>query len=744
MIGRPGPERVAVASLFCVIFGAVAADWSAAAEPRVWRLEGFTARKAGELENISLEWDGSIALAPRMEVVQKWPSAQVWALARDSRGVLYAGTGNDGLLIAIEPGKNPVTLLDAEEPVVQAVLVDRSGRVIAATSPGGKVYRVEGPGKAQTLFDPPETYIWALAQTAKGELLVATGDPAAVYRVGAGGQAEAILKSEERHFRCLAVGPAGDIYAGTAENAYLYRITPQGEAYVLYDAPGREISALAVDSKGTIYASAIGGPPGPTPEAPAAPAPAQEQEAPEADVTVTVTASAPGDEDAPTAGAAKGAQPKPKSGGARNTDIYRIHPDGYPEALWRSATEVVYGLAVDARGDLLAAAGEPAAVLRINARGKAGEWARLDGAQATHLLPAGEREWIVATSNLGSVVRLGPALATQGTYTSPVKDAEIFSSWGRLRRQAEVPSGSALEIEARSGNTQTPGDTWSGWRAVRVEAQDGVIASPPGRFLQWRAKLRSERGAGPVLRELESYYAQRNVAPELTSVRIEDPGVVIQSVPAPPTAQQAVVPNARRNSPAPAQRSRTTRRAFERGKQTISWTGRDRNQDSLRYELHYRRQEENVWKPLKLDLEEEFYAFDTTSLADGRYRVRVTATDAPANPPGQMMSGEAESDWFMVDNTSPRVQSLQAGVKGNRVELTFEVADSFSPVDSAELALDGGEWMALDPLDGVADSLREQYRAEVEVPESGEHTFGVRATDQMGNRGAGHLRVELP
>ncbi|MGH9363389.1 MAG: hypothetical protein ACRD2T_15885, partial [Thermoanaerobaculia bacterium] len=397
-----------------------------------------------------------------------------------------------------------------------------------------KVYRIEGLGKARTLFDPPETYIWALAQSSEGDLLVATGDPAVVYRVGAGGQAEAVLKSEERHFRCLAVGPAGDIYAGTSENAYLYRITVQGEAYVLYDAPGREISALAVDANGVIYASALGGPPGPAPEAPAAPAPAQEQETPEADVTVTVTASAPGEEDTPATGAAKAPSPKTKSGAARNTDIYRIQPDGYPEALWRSATEIVYGLAVDARGDLFAAAGEPATILRINAKGKAGEWARLEGAQATHLLPAGEREWIAATSNLGSVVRLGPALAAQGTYTSPVKDAEIFSGWGRLRLLAEVPSGSALEIEARSGNTQTPGDTWSGWRAVRVEAEEGVIASPPGRFLQWRAKLRSERSAGPLLRELETYYVQRNVAPEITSVRIEDPGVVIQAIPAPP------------------------------------------------------------------------------------------------------------------------------------------------------------------------------------------------------------------
>lgn len=697
---------------------------------------------------MSLEWDGTLALAPRREVLHKWPSAQIWALARDRRGALYAGTGNEGLLFIIEAGKEPVVLLDAQEPIVQAVLVDREGRVLAATSPGGKVYRVEGPGKSQVLFDPPETYIWALALAPKGELLVATGDPALVYRVNSRGEAEAILRSEERHIRSLAVGPAGDIYAGTSENAYIYRITPQKEAYVLYDAAGREVSALAVDAAGVLFAAAIGGPGTPVPEAPAA-APSQETEGGEPEVSVSVTVTASGDDESqPAAQPRAQPSPRPSRGAARNNEIFRIRPDGYPESLWRSATEVVYALAADAGGDLLACIGEPAAVLRIDAQGKAGEWARLEGAQATQILSAGDGEWIVATSNLGSVVRLGPGRAGQGTYTSPVKDAEIFSEWGRLRWTAEVPRGASLEIEVRSGNTQAPGDTWSAWRPLSPGKgeREAEVPSPPARFLQWRAGLRAEGGGpGPRLRDVDAYYRQRNVAPEITSVRLEEPGVVILTVPVQPVAQQPVATGATRRNPGPrAARRPVTRRTFEKGKQTISWSAQDRNQDNLTYDLYYRRPEESSWKPLKTGVEEEFHSFDTTSLPDGTYRVRIVATDRPANPPAEARSAEVESEPFTIDNTPPRLQSLQASARGRKVELSFEVVDTFSPVESAEYAVDGGDWTVVNPLDGVADSPREAYRTEVDIDSAGEHTLGVRATDQMGNRGAGHVRVEVP
>ena len=712
-----------------------------AVEPAFWRIERFSGATGGKSENVSLQWDGSITLAPRQERLHEWPSAQVWCLAQSSDGVLYAGTGNEGEVFAIEQGAEPRLVFDAEEPIVQAMTVAADNTLIVASSPDGKVYRIGPDGTSGELFDPPETYVWALAWDASGDLLVATGDPAVLYRVNERGNSETLLRSEERHFRSLVVSPAGDIFLGTAENAYIYRVSPEGEAYVLYDAPGKEVPALAVNAEGVLYAAALGVSSG-KPPSKGKRAPGDRKEKPEADVTITVTASASDDEPS-TSKKSKGSA-QASGSGPRGTALFEIRPDGYPRKLWQSATETVYSLAVAEDETLLAGIGEPAAVLRIHRNGKAGRWASLEGAQATALLPVSGGAWAAATSNLGSVVRLGPGTAEEGTYISPVKDAKIFSEWGKLRWEAEMARGSSLELEVRSGNTKRPGDTWSRWRKVKMQGQEAEISSPAARFLQWRARLESERGkSSPALRNVEAYYRQRNMAPEIVSVRLEDPGVVLRLVKSASSSQKNQAKGRGSNSSSSA-RKPPTRRSFEKGKQTISWTARDPNKDELVSDLHYRRYGAGAWTSLESSVSGSFHVFDTTSLPDGRYQIKIVTDDRVSNAPEEALTGEAESEPFVIDNGPPRVRALQAVVKGNAVELSFEVVDDFSPVNGAEYALDGGEWTALNPIDGVADSLDERFRADVEIDASGEHLLGVRASDQAGNRGAGHVSVDIP
>jgi hypothetical protein len=717
-------------------------------EPSIWKIDRFTHVTGGEPEDVTMTPDGSLTLAPRQKRLHGWHSAQVWCLVRSSEGVLYAGTGNEGEVFALGKDGDARLVFDAEEPIAQAMTVAVDDTLIIATSPDGKVYRVGPDGTSGELFDPPETYVWALAWDAGGDLLVATGDPAVLYRVDERGEAKVLLESEERHFRSLVVAPSGDIFLGTAEKAYIYRVSPEGEAYVLYDAAEVEISALAVNSEGVLYAAALGvaGPSAPSKKKKGEGA-AHEQTT-KADVTVTVTASASEDDESSAS-----SKEKARPGAAasrrrvRGTAIYEIRPDGYPVKLWQSATETVYSLGVAGDGSLLAGIGEPAAVLRITRAGKAGRWTSLEGAQATSLLPVGEGEWAVATSNLGSVVSLGPERAAQGTYTSPVKDARIFSEWGRLRWDGEFSRGSKLVLEVRSGNTKQPGDTWSRWREVKMKDREGEIPSPSARFLQWRARLASQRGAtSPVLRSVETFYRQRNLAPEVVSVRLEDPGVVLEPVRTSRTAQQNQGNSTSRGGKkASAGRSKPpTRRRFEKGKQTVSWTAKDPNNDNLVYDLYYRRYGAGNWTPLNSNVKNSFHVFDTTSLPDSRYQVRVVAADRASNAPQEALSGEAESEPFVIDNGPPKVRALQAVVKGNAVEISFEVVDDFSPVKGAEFAVDGGEWTTLNPLDGVADSLDERFQADVEIDLPGEHLLGVRASDQSGNRGAGHVSVEIP
>jgi len=98
---------------------------------------------------------------------------------------------------------------------------------------------------------------------------------------------------------------------------------------------------------------------------------------------------------------------------------------------------------------------------------------------------AGSHSGTVAAS--GGGVQLASS-SVSGIYTSVVFDAARAVTWGAASWTASVPAGTTLVVETRSGNTATPDGSWSDWAAV---TNGQTIASPPGRYFQYRVKLAS-------------------------------------------------------------------------------------------------------------------------------------------------------------------------------------------------------------------------------------------------------------
>src|SRR4051812_28982274 len=92
------------------------------------------------------------------------------------------------------------------------------------------------------------------------------------------------------------------------------------------------------------------------------------------------------------------------------------------------------------------------------------------------------------------------------------------------------------------------------------------------------------------------------------------------------------------------------------------WSANDPNGDELIYTVEIRGINETEWKLLREKVKERYLTWDSTAFPDGRYKLRVTASDAPANPPGQALSSRLESDSFVIDNTAPQI----SGVSGSR------------------------------------------------------------------------------
>ena len=74
----------------------------------------------------------------------------------------------------------------------------------------------------------------------------------------------------------------------------------------------------------------------------------------------------------------------------------------------------------------------------------------------------------------------------------------------------------------------------------------------------------------------------------------------------------------------------------------------------------YRREGETTWKALKRNLTEPLFVWDTTSVPNGTYVVKIAVSDAPANPRGDALMAERESSTFDIDNSPPTISVLSA------------------------------------------------------------------------------------
>jgi hypothetical protein len=73
----------------------------------------------------------------------------------------------------------------------------------------------------------------------------------------------------------------------------------------------------------------------------------------------------------------------------------------------------------------------------------------------------------------------------------------------------------------------------------------------------------------------------------------------------------------------------------QKGYESVLWTADDANDDQLEFAIYFRGENETTWKLLKDKLDSRFYSWDTTTMPDGAYYLKVVASDAPSNPAGE-------------------------------------------------------------------------------------------------------------
>lgn len=716
-----------------------------AAQPQFWRLEGARDFLDGDTEGLSVDSEGRMRLAPATRAVHDPEAPFVWTLAVEGPRV-YAGTGNDGKVFKVEGGKGSL-FFDAPELEVHAVVAGPGDKVLVGSSPEGKVYAVDRAGKSETLFDPAEKYVWALAVDPQGRVLVGTGPDGKIHRVDKSGKPEILFVAPEGHVTALAVDKAGNVYAGTTPGGVLYRIDAAGKVHVLHDSPYREVKSVAIGPDGTVYAALVDGkdetsrtaPLIFTPSSGAPPSPIGE---------VTVTESFSLGAQAPPLPAPSPRPMEPVRLGGSKGALLRVSPSGEVETLWSSTEEMPHALAISGDG-VLVGTGDKGKLYRIRDDRTWTMIAAFPGEQVTSLAAGDGGAVFLATSNPGRLHTLESAPGTNGTFTSKPRDTDTVSGWGQIRWDAMAPAGTSVQVQSRSGNTGTPDATWSGWSPAYTQADGSPVASDPARFLQIRTALAGTGGKTPVVDTITAAYLQKNLRPQIPSVTVHPPGEVFQKPISLSGEIDILGTDEPRNlegrpgatAPRSSMPSATTysRRIYQKGMQTLSWKGEDPNSDTLSYDVSYRPVNDTRYRLLKKGLTDAVVAWDTTTVPNGRYIVKVVASDAPSNPPNVALTGEKESTAFEVDNTPPVITVTLA--EGRRVKVA--VKDDASVVRRVEYSVDGGRWQEVHPTDGINDSPQEAFDFTVtDLSGTAPHVVVVRASDLLGNVSTG--RVEIP
>jgi hypothetical protein len=701
----------------CAVLAGIAGLGLLAASPRVeakdeiWRQDSAGAFGRGKAEGVVVAGSGAVRLSRALSRVGTLDVARVWKLARSPDGALWAATGDAGQVFRRDGDGPWQSVFDSDDTQVFAVAVGPGGRVVVGTGPSGQIVELGRDGTkrvAQRLHDDVK-YVWDLAFAPDGTLYAATGPTGQLWKrpPGDGASWELAFDSPQPHLLSLAVAPDGAVYAGSDGAGLIYRVSPDGRVSVVLDAPQDEIHVLSFGPDGAIYAGTAvggggpgapgqGGGPGRTGAIPQILAPDDPGARPPRSTILRVARRQE----------SEGGTARLRGGPPGENIVYRVEPGGAAREIFR-ARVLVYALAW--QGDrLLIGTGPEGRLFEVRDLGReVTPLARLDHGQVLALLSMPDGVVWIGAGDAGAVLKLEPGYATSGTLTSDVLDARLPSRFGALTRTGAQPPKTRLALAVRTGNVAEPDATWSDWVGEGTSS-----AVPNGRFAQYRATLEtSDPGVSPELKSVSLAYRTLNLPPEIASITVPDIAAGDGTV--------------------------------RRSRLDIKWEAGDPNDDELIYTLSIQKDGWPDWLPLggPAPLTEKTFAWDTTTVPAGVYRLRVSASDRPSNRRGEALERSRTSEPFVVDHLPPTVAIEADAAKGTAA---VRLEDGLTRLVRAEYSLDGGPWSAVFPDDGLFDATRERITLTLPELKPGTHVVVVRATDAAGNIGAADVVFRVP
>lgn len=696
-----------------------------------WKQDTRTDFLKGKFDGSCVTAQGHLTLTRDIKRTASSTESYIWSIIPYGNDGCLLGTGTQGRILRYTQGKGLSVFATLPEVFVRALLPGPDGSVYAATGPNGLTYQVRPDGIATVIDTAKEKYALALAKDSQGNLYIGTGGgDGNIYRVQPDGKTGLFYHTAEQHVLCLTVDAKNNIYAGTGENGVIYRISPDGKGSVIFDSKQPSVTSIGLDSKGDIYA--VTSPKGfiykITPDG----------------VSKTLYDKGPGFNSLIVA-------PDDEVYACGSNSLYDIKPDDSVSSSNNSADIDFISLGMDAKGDILIGSGNPGALFLAAA----------------------------PSSNL------------DGTYTSTVHDAKDTSQWGMVRWDGDLPNGSHVGVQVRTGNIAEPDSTWTGWKSLVSQGDGYRILNPPARYIQYQVDMSAESLLeSPSLKNISISFLPQNHPPKITLL-----------------------------SPTGGERWS--------GKETLRWQASDPDKETLTYKVYYSKDEGKTWTLLPSDsiskgktitktvtkstsssdsgegnpptlaqvkaeldkhpdmppqlrdailsraktllgqynskktstttsesnnsataeatAKETSRTLDTKTLPDGLYQFKVVASDYISNPESPM-TGDAISDSVYICNTKPLVYLQSSSLKVNAdksVKLDGTAVQKGIAVNAVQFRVDKGEWISAVPNDGLFDGPMENFTIVTEPLSAGDHEIEVMAFNTSGLTGTATQKVTI-
>jgi hypothetical protein len=765
--------KISIIILLCLIFS----SYSMAVTSKITRHSSSTELSKGKTENTIINSRGSIQLGLAAEkVITKFDDfADAWSINTIvvSGGSIYFGTSPNGCVYKYSLNKltkmYPLEKADSKEEKtadeeksgqmveikeqltnehIFAMNTDISGRLLVGIS--GKTCRLcrfDGD-KMVTIFEPNDAkYIYSITLDNIGNIYLGTGPKGKIYKLDSlGKKSQLIYTSRDKNILSLLFGQDGFLYAGSDERGLIYKINPHSEeTTVLYDSEQPEIASLLFLTKpgsestgndaNTIYSLYAAATSAQIVQTQARYAASMPEETPsgrpeigkdseeedkdkkgdEEEQSLRSNSAGEGEQKLEIANIKESEPSKliigtpPVIRGARPrtaSNIYKITKDGFVTDIFGEST--VFFCMAQKDNKLLVGTGNNAQLYSID---PAQEQQAIiyEDEQATQItaIAVDGNDIYLGTANPAKLIKLGSEYASEGTYISDLIDAGQPAQWGKLQLEADIPPGCKVKVTSRSGNVKDVNDpTFSSWTEP-VEVLGPVqLSCPAGRFCQYKLILHNKGSVSPLIREIAVACTVPNLAPKVETVTI----------------------------------SRIST-GSKTGVNRITFRASDDNDDKLIYKIDFRKIGRTNWIKLTDELESPSFEWDGRTVEDGRYEVRITASDERSNTTSTKLIGTRVSEPVIVDNTGPVIEKTNE--KKNRENnrdlrnFVFEVTDQLSAIDSFEYTIDSNEnWTSSIPDDLVFDTMKEAFTisidSEKDLPK-GDHVLTIKAKDSVGN-----------